>query len=124
MLPDISHPHHSKNNCVSIRFKVRGASRRPLIWVWVGVIVSIRFKVRGASRLASIVMGIVTTMFQSALRFAVLPDLPMARTERPRPVSIRFKVRGASRRGWMKEVAGQQGFQSALRFAVLPDGVG
>ena len=36
-------------------------------------------------------------MFQSALRFAVLPDLAVWVEVRERLVSIRFKVRGASR---------------------------
>ena len=60
-------------------------------------IVSIRFKVRGASRLERRALLANRVMFQSALRFAVLPDRAII------------------------ENLTQMGFQSALRFAVLPD---
>ena len=64
----------AKTNIVSIRFKVRGASRHKL------------YDVTEASP------------FQSALRFAVLPDTIVTHVA-----------------AWV------MGFQSALRFAVLPD---
>ena len=63
-------------------------------------------------------------LFQSVLRFAVLPDPGVGRNVPGGlpEVSIRFKVRGASRRSaaWIGIVLGGV-FQSALRFAVLPD---
>ena len=59
-------------------------------------------------------------LFQSALRFAVLPDSLTALKKQPN-VSIRFKVRGASRPHFHRKPNGITPFQSALRFAVLPD---
>jgi len=86
--------------CVSIRFKVRGASRlHRLLSRKGGAGVSIRFKVRGASRLGKYALAI---WFAEA-------------------VSIRFKVRGASRRYQLFHARARREFQSALRFAVLPD---
>ena len=63
----------------------------------------------------------VHSTFQSALRFAVLPDWFGLQMGGRGLVSIRFKVRGASRRilVWAKDHLEE--FQSALRFAVLPD---
>ena len=61
--------------------------------------------------------------FQSALRFAVLPDLAaiaVTAGHRRDDVSIRFKVRGASRHAYVARACVEGEFQSALRFAVLP----
>ena len=60
--------------------------------------VSIRFEVRGGSRRSSKLSGRVKGGFQSALRFAVVPDEEGASALlRGRGVSIRFEVRGGSR---------------------------
>ena len=63
------------------------------------------------------------SLFQSALRFAVVPDPPPTTPlEGTQPVSIRFEVRGGSRQESCLEPFGRQyRFQSALRFAVVPD---
>ena len=63
-----------------------------------------------------------STSFQSASRFAVLPDPHILLSEGGvSSVSIRFEVRGAPRqrhRAWARTA---RPFQSASRFAVLPD---
>ena len=64
--------------------------------------VSIRFKVRGGSRpILPRGLKLATARFQSASRFAVVPDGPGGRKtlDRKVHVSIRFKVRGGSRHG-------------------------
>ena len=63
------------------------------------------------------------SLFQSALRFAVVPDPPPTTPlEGTQPVSIRFEVRGGSRPEQRSCQAARVGkFQSALRFAVVPD---
>ena len=101
MLPDVLHKRSSLvQDRVSIRFKVRGASRLGGSPRRTETRVSIRFKVRGASRRATLFEDWpVALVFQSALRFAVLPD-------------------GL----WISEKRVTFVFQSALRFAVLPDG--
>ena len=91
----------AKCEYVSIRFKVRGASRRQLHSQEVveRATVSIRFKVRGASR-PIVGSGIVKKMIVS-IRFKVRGASRLRGVVRPRTtvhrVSIRFKVRGASR---------------------------
>ena len=69
---------------VSIRFKVRGASRlgKYALAIWFAEAVSIRFKVRGASRLQSREGEAIAATFQSALRFAVLPDEKVIETNK------------------------------------------
>ena len=102
VLPDSPTPTPGREDAgVSIRFKVRGASRH--VWngsSWILHRVSIRFKVRGASR----------------------PRKGSSCEKKTAGVSIRFKVRGASRRETPKRLGNRLKFQSALRFAVLPDG--
>ena len=108
---------------VSIRFEVRGGSRHKFARMSGVMFVSIRFEVRGGSRRTRSTGGSGRSKFQSALRFAVVPDFltPIGVTV-PIIVSIRFEVRGGSRRYYPVP---QQGlilaFQSALRFAVVPD---
>ena len=111
-------------DAVSIRFKVRGASRRSVNdHPGAGDEVSIRFKVRGASRLAA---GVISVVFSEvSIRFKVRGASRQARLKKAHKgyaVSIRFKVRGASRQ-WkgLLHVGVADQFQSALRFAVLPD---
>ena len=60
--------------------------------------------------------------FQSALRFAVVPDGGVGIGAQAAEVSIRFEVRGGSR-PVVKFIGSydDESFQSALRFAVVPD---
>ena len=105
---------------VSIRFEVRGASR--LTHKWPSTLwrerVSIRFEVRGASRPTTTPTPEPTpTPFQSALRFAVLPDFKEGRFAKwLRRVSIRFKVRGGFRRAVSPPAGG--GELVSIRFKV------
>ena len=59
---------------VSILFEVRGGSRHEIEGVEYVWTVSIRFKVRGGFRRVLLYITTVATQFQSALRFAVVPD--------------------------------------------------
>ena len=83
---------------VSIRFEVRGGFRRTFSRT-IGVsLVSIRFEVRGGSRPTFfVVRGEESILFQSALRFAVVPDTCGPGRALRSHVSIRFEVRGGSR---------------------------
>ena len=84
--------------------------------------VSIRFKVRGGFRHVLKALCDFYDMFQSALRFAVVPESFGLSSFGGLFVSIRFKVRGGSRHVTSGRVGAPIKFQSALRFAVVPDG--
>ena len=85
--------------------------------------VSIRFKVRGASRRHRGAFGNkFTKWFQSALRFAVLPDdakLLKKLNACKFQSALRFAV--LPDKSIFKAIPAGLLFQSALRFAVLPD---
>ena len=107
----------------ALRFAVlpdRGESTLEGLWE----LVSIRFKVRGASRLGRSIQRTCRrlTKFQSALRFAVLPDNSWhgkRESRLPFQSALRFAVLPDAQMVIIR--AREEGFQSALRFAVLPD---
>ena len=103
---------------VSIRFEVRGGSRHKFARMSGVMFVSIRFEVRGGSRRTRSTGGSGRSKFQSALRFAVVPDFltPIGVTV-PIIVSIRFEVRGGSRQRLSQIVQSAHNYVS-IRFEV------